>query len=135
MLPNSSNSNLISAAKNPSLITLSNKNNSVEFLKNLANKIRSSSLIDFVKICKSSTENLLEINDFRDIFVFNSFICNLLLPNNTIGSLVLMLRVKLYGFNKNLTSINSKFIFLLIFEILFIILSLNLSVFTPTKLK
>ena len=44
------------------------------------------------------------INDFKNIFVFTAFICNSLLPNTIVGLLVLIFTVKLYGFNKNLTS-------------------------------
>ena len=65
MFPFSSNSNLMIAVKDPSLITLSNKNNSVEFLKDLDNKIRSLILIDFVEIFKLSNENSLKINAFK----------------------------------------------------------------------
>ena len=134
-MPSSSNFNLISAIKKPSLIILSNKNNSVEFLIDLANEIMSLIIIDFVEISKSSTENSLMINDFKDIFVFIFLISSFLPSINIVGFLVVIFAVKLKGFSKNLISFKSKLIFVLIFRILSVIFSLNLSVFIPIKLK
>ena len=114
---------------------LSNINNSVESLKDLANKTKSLSLIAFVEICKSSIENSSRINAFNDTFVFILFICNFLPSNNIMGSLVDIFTVKLYGSNKNLTSFKSRLISLLISKILFVIFLLNFSLFNPTKLK
>ena len=68
-MPSLSNFSLISTTKNPPLITLSNRYNSVEFLKDLTNNIMSLSVIGLVEISNSSTENSLKINEFNDGFL------------------------------------------------------------------
>ena len=68
----------ISTTKKPSLITLSNMNNSIEFSNDLVSFIISLSLIAFVDIFKSSIENSLLKKDLRDMFVLMLSNSNLL---------------------------------------------------------
>ena len=86
-------------------------------------------------IFRSSIKNSLLIIDFNGIFVLTCANSNLLRPITIFESLVLALIVRSRMFNSKLILFSSTLIFLFIFKVSFLILSLNLFVLIPKKLK